>query len=431
MSESGIDAEALKAAVTRHGADGLENHRSAALARFLAEGLPTTRDEEWKYTSLAHVAAKSVEWLAAEAAETTEPAPADIEPAVDGITLRIADGRIGDDDLSSFAAALGGGASVRRLSEIADARELYMANPLASLNAALMDDAICLDIPAGVEIDRPLILDLCDSAGDGRTMRSRQVRLLINAGERASAEFVELDRSAAGGAGFAGTVVQIALARGAKVAYGRIQERSDEDTRYHRIQAELGGDSQLVHAGIDLGGRVIRNDVAAILKEPGASVDSAGLFLAGGDRHVDNHILADHRVGPTVSRQDYRGIAGGHARCVYNGKAMVHPGADGTDAEQSSHNLLLSNRAEIDTKPELEIYAEDVRCNHGATVGQLDEQALFYLRSRGIEQTRARQLLIRAFAASLLAKFPVAALAEYLADATERALDRLDGEPAA
>ena len=134
-------------------------------------------------------------------------------------------------------------------------------------------------------------------------------------------------------------------------------------------------------------------------------------------------------LGPAVSREEYRGILNGRARCVFNGKAIVHDGADGTDAEQSNHNLLLSATAEIDTKPELEIYADDVKCAHGATVGQLDKSALFYLRSRGLDPDEATQLLTRAFAARILAASPVAATHEYIAKITDRRLDALiDGD---
>jgi Fe-S cluster assembly protein SufD len=131
------------------------------------------------------------------------------------------------------------------------------------------------------------------------------------------------------------------------------------------------------------------------------------LYLAEDGQHIDNHTRVDHKVGPARSEQEYRGILHGKSRAVWNGKAIVHAGADGTDADQANHNLLLSERCEIDTKPELEIYADDVKCSHGTTVGQLDETALFYLRTRGIDERGARELLTRAFAESILAKAPI------------------------
>ena len=151
------------------------------------------------------------------------------------------------------------------------------------------------------------------------------------------------------------------------------------------------------------------------------------MYLAGDGQHVDNHTLVNHRVGPATSRQEYRGILTGQARAVWNGKALVFEGADGTDAEQANHNLLLTERAEINTKPELEIYAEDVRCSHGTTVGQLDERALFYLRSRGIREDDARRLLVHAFAAQTLDSIPVAAIRDQVADLLDLRLRRMEG----
>ena len=161
------------------------------------------------------------------------------------------------------------------------------------------------------------------------------------------------------------------------------------------------------------------------IAQPGASANLNGLYLAGAEQHIDNHIRVDHRVGPAVSREEYRGILAGRARCVFNGKAIVHEGADGSDAEQSNHNLLLSETAEIDTKPELEIYADDVKCAHGATIGQLDKSALFYLRSRGLNEDEATQLLTRAFAARILTAVPIEATRTYIGQKTEQRLDGL------
>ena len=154
-----------------------------------------------------------------------------------------------------------------------------------------------------------------------------------------------------------------------------------------------------------------------------------GLYIAGEGQHIDNHVRIDHRVGPARSEQEYRGILGGRCRCVWNGKAIVQPGADGTDAEQSNHNLLLSERSEIDAKPELEIYADEVKCSHGTTVGQLDDTALFYLRSRGLDKQDAMRALTRAFGASIVSHSPIAVVADHLTELVEGRLSALtDGD---
>ena len=152
-----------------------------------------------------------------------------------------------------------------------------------------------------------------------------------------------------------------------------------------------------------------------------------GLYLAGDGQHIDNHTRVDHRVGPATSRQEYRGILNGKCRCVWNGKAIVHEGADGTDADQANHNLLLSAKAEIDAKPELEIYTDDVKCSHGTTVGQLDDDALFYLRSRGLDKQRATQVLTYAFAAGLVSHIPVENAREAVNALVESRLGELIG----
>jgi Fe-S cluster assembly protein SufD len=188
----------------------------------------------------------------------------------------------------------------------------------------------------------------------------------------------------------------------------------------------LERDARLEHFALDLGGDLTRNDLAIDIVGTQAEATLNGLYLAGPGQHVDNHTRTDHRVGPARSRQDYRGVLAGRCRAIWNGKAIVHRGADGTDAQQSNHNLLLSEQAEIDAKPELEIYADDVKCAHGTTVGQLDERALYYLRTRGIGTARARRILTRAFATTVVNTVPVAALRDLIGTKVEARLRAID-----
>lgn len=224
---------------------------------------------------------------------------------------------------------------------------------------------------------------------------------------------------------FTNSLVEVALEPGAALRWLRLQERGQAHYQVGRLNVRLARDAKFDHAAFDLGGGLVRNDIAVDVCEPGASVLLHGLYLAGGRQHIDNHTRVEHRVGPAKSTEEYRGILNDRARCVFNGKALVHPGADGTDAHQANHNLLLSDRAEIDTKPELEIYADDVKCSHGATVGQLDEAALFYLRTRGLSRDEAAQALTRAFATSIVSRCPVPAACEYLERAVEARLQAL------
>ena len=211
----------------------------------------------------------------------------------------------------------------------------------------------------------------------------------------------------------------------------RVQRRDDRHVQTHRTAITLQDSSAIRYSGFDLGGRLIRNDLDIDIAGKDATALIGGLYIAGDGQHVDNHVRIDHRVGPARSEQEYRGILGGRCRCVWNGKTIVQPGADGTDAEQSNHNLLLSERSEIDAKPELEIYADEVKCSHGTTVGQLDDAALFYLRSRGLDRQEATRALTRAFGASIVSHSPIALLADHLTETVEQRLSALtDGDDA-
>jgi Fe-S cluster assembly protein SufD len=240
-----------------------------------------------------------------------------------------------------------------------------------------------------------------------------------------SAEFIEYQASNGDEDHYANSVLSMAIGQGANVKHVRIQNRSIRHVQTGRTSIALGRDAVLRMSSYDLGGRLIRNDIDIDLSETGADVAFDGLYLAGDGQHIDNHTRVDHRVGPATSSQEYRGILNGNCRCVWNGKAIVHKDADGTDASQENHNLLLSDDAEIDAKPELEIYAEDVKCSHGTTVGQLDETALFYLRSRGLDKQHATQVLTHAFAADLVLRSPVLAVREAVTGIVESRLAEL------
>ena len=196
----------------------------------------------------------------------------------------------------------------------------------------------------------------------------------------------------------------------------------------NRLQVHLGKDAGIHHNSFDFGGALSRNDVVTNIAGTGADVALNGLYLSSGEQHIDNHTCIIHGVGPSTSNEEYRGILSGRSQCVFNGKVIVAEGADGTDSSQSNHNLLLSDRAEIDTKPELEIYADDVKCAHGATVGQLDKASLFYLRSRGLDEDQARQILTRAFAAGTLSSLSIPACHDLVAENLDNTLASLVGE---
>jgi Fe-S cluster assembly protein SufD len=420
--------DALRQAVGQFPADSLSASRTAGLERLSERGLPTLRDEDWKYTDLTAVVELSNGWLAAKA---PVPGAAGLEAEIAAVTgtwdadwLVIANGEVLADPLAGLDRD---GISAQLLSR--SGRAVVSDAPLSAFNAALLRDGIEIRIDRTFAARRPVGLLVIDSAAD--TQGVSQSRIDITLGEGATASFIEYHTSTGSAGHYANSVIGLEIGPGARADYLRVQDRGRAHSQTGRLRASLRRDSSLRHCAIDLGGRLIRNDLEIAIEERAASAAFSGLYLAGRGQHIDNHTRVDHRVGPARSEQEYRGILNGSARAVWNGKAIVHAGADGTDAQQANHNLLLSEDAEIDAKPELEIYADDVKCSHGTTIGQLDETALYYLRTRGIDLGEARRLLTEAFAQSIVARAPIESLRDRLAATVAERLDTLSAGGAA
>jgi len=424
MSATVLQAELLQAAVAGLPADELSGVRSAALARFRANGFPTTRHEDWKYTNLSGAAALSNAWLQdmpADAGHTGAAVNTEVTEQIDAHWITIRNGVIDPDSLPASAEC---GVEVSRLADGVSETSINIEEPMSAFNAALLNDGLHIKLASGGTPAKPLGILLVDDGAAALT----QIRVLVDVGSNAKLQIVECSVSGGNDPQFQNSVMQVVLSEGAALDVVRIQQRKAEHMNVNRVTAQLARDAAFDYSNFDFGGNLARNDIVAEIAGAGASVNLRGLYLAGGRQHIDNHTRVDHRVGPATSAEDYRGILGGRSRCVFNGKAVVHAGADGTDADQSNHNLLLSADAEIDTKPELEIYADDVKCSHGATVGQLDETALFYLRSRGLGEGQATQILTRAFASAIAGHLPIAGCHEYLAAAMDEKLDAVISE---
>jgi len=430
-----IAHELLEAAVSRLPEDALTPARKAALAHFATSGFPTVRDEDWKYTNLRHAVELSNAWLGKEIVASpesnltaaAEQAVKVITESIDAYWIVIANGIATVDAIPGANDMQSDGIGITKLSQNGDVEAIIANDAMTSFNAALLQDGLRVRVHPSAKPSKPLAFLFVDEATRGDIS---QARLIIDVDAGAMIDIIEAHISVGSDAQFANTVIQLDIADGARVGFVRIQERAESHIQVGKLIADLRRDAFFDYASFDFGGSLIRNDVAVNIMEPGASVNLNGLYLAAGKQHIDNHTRIDHRVGPSQSREEYRGILGGHSRCIFNGKAIVHKAADGTDAEQSNHNLLLSETAEIDTKPELEIYAEDVKCAHGATVGQLDRSSLFYLRSRGLDRDEAVQLLTRAFAARILTASPIAGIRAYIAQKTDQRLDALiQGDP--
>lgn len=427
MRNATIDMELLRAAVDALPADNLSPMRRAAAARFAGMGFPTTRDENWKYTNLSAAAQISNEWLAsgvgapavAPAADADERVAA-VTEAIDARWLVIRDGLIDEPFLRSQSVD---GVEISRLADNASV-DRDDRSPMAVFNAALLRDGLLIKAVGDAAAGGPIGILYLDSPSSAVV----QTRLEIDVADGATLSVIECSMSAGPGRQFTNAVAGASLGRGARLDHVRIQNRDSRHVSVNRLDVRLGQDAVFQHNGFDLGGALTRNDVAAEIAGAGASVLLNGLYLASGEQHIDNHTSILHAVGPATSVEEYRGILAGESRCVFNGKVTVAKGADGTDSRQSNHNLLLSKKAEIDTKPELEIYTDDVKCAHGATVGQLDEDALFYLRSRGLDANQAQQMLTRAFAASALGTLAISACHDYLSKLLDQRLQTLVGE---
>jgi Fe-S cluster assembly protein SufD len=436
MSASSVHKDLLAAAANALPPGKLSAIRSAALSSFCANGFPTSKDEDWRYTSLAHAVDVTNNWLK-EGVEKSSPevdqrGQADerlaiaiaITSQVDACWLIVRNGVV---DRESFAGAqsyYGPGMEISRLVDGLQGDSIAIDDGLSAFNATLLQDGLHIRISKDFCADKPLGILFTNDATSGLS----QERVIVDAGDNSHARIFTCTTSAGAGKYFSNSVTQISLAAGAQLDYVQFQQRDQTHLGVSKISAQLQRDAVFNHNAFDLGSEMARNDVVIDIAGPGASANLHGLYLATGKQHIDNHVQVTHGVGPATSSQVYRGILSGRSRCVFNGKAVVLAGADGTDANQSNHNLLLSEKAEIDTKPELEIYADDVKCSHGATVGQLDEAALFYLRSRGLAEDDAKRALTRAFASGMLSALVIDECRDYISNAIDQRLDELISE---
>jgi len=427
MNATGVKLDLLKAAVTALPSDKLSAMRQQAVTRFVANGFPTTKHEDWKYTNLSAAAEVSNEWLQdkpAQSDKTTSTIGSEIPAQIDAYWITIVNGLVDVESLQALGASCGDAISITRLADGVDKAAITIDEPMSAFNAALLQDGLHIKVAENASVNKPVGLLLIDDGSVAVT----QFRILLDIGENAKLKIVECPISVGNNKQFSNSVSQVTLADGAELDFVRLQQRDKQHLSVNRFAARLQRDSVLNYNNFDFGGELARNDIIADIAGAGAEVILRGLYLAAGQQHIDNHTRVDHSVGPAKSTEEYLGILNGRSRCVFNGKAIVHAGADGTDADQSNHNLLLSDHAEIDTKPELEIYADDVKCSHGATVGQLDKSALFYLRSRGLDEDEATQALTRAFASAILGKLAIEECRDYLAATLDTQLDALIDE---
>ncbi len=387
--------------------------RLAALAHAQAKGVPRVTDEDWKYTDLAAIVAQDFSFAAA------------LEIDLDALPLMtlnahrlvFVNGRFSV--THSALEQLPAGVAVRFLQEIATHDPVRMATLLArqgapeasafsALNAAAARDGVDCEIAADCRVELPLLVIFLSTAGVVPALISPQLN--ISAGAHSQATVIELHVGQGVAPYLTNAVTRIVTAQGARVAHYRTISETAQATHIGQVEIEVGADSEVENFSLALSGRLVRLDINCTLAAPGGKVVLNGVFMAGHHQHIDHHTRVDHRASHTTSDEVYKGIADGNGRGIFNGKILVHPGTAKIVATQASHNLLLSSEAEIDTKPELEIYADDLRCAHGATVGQLDNEAMFYLQARGVPEIEARALLTYGFVQAAVAAIPISEL---------------------
>ncbi len=397
--------------------------RERGLRYFTEFGFPTTHLEDWRFTDVVPIAARrfalgepsSDADATAEAAARRLRIPGAIEVVFVNGHFAPA---LSSAPLSSPAYAGSLAAALRTQPELIEphlgryAEFEQPAESLTALNTAFISDGAFIYVPIGMQLAEPIHCLFISVAGGVAAVA--HPRNLIVVGEGGSVTVVE--HYAGTGEYWTNAVTEAVIGAGASLTHQKIQREAADAFHVATLAVGQAGESQFSSHVVSLGAALARSDVATRLDAAGAACTFDGLYLATGTQHVDHQTTIDHRQPRGTSRELYKGILDGRAAGVFNGKVYVRPHAQQSDAQQMNKNLLLSDDATIDTKPQLEIFADDVKCSHGATIGQLDEDALFYLRARGVDAATAREMLIVAFATELIDRVPVAALREQLAD---------------
>lgn len=415
LDPDGIDASAVDEA------GWLIQSRRDALSWVAEHGFPTRKDEDWKYTKLAPILDCPFEPVSSVVGTRVSAALlCERVPQLGGVRLVFVnahyradlsstDGLPAGATVSSLAAALR--THPEQLAPIL-APEAGLLHAFAAFNGALAADGAFVHLTAGTDVSEPIHLVFVSDTDGAALLSSPRCVVLADAG--AYARIVETHFGFDGDVHCTNSVTTIVLGEDSDVGYDKIQDEPETAFHLALLDIQQGRGSRFTSRSVMLGGRIARQEVRVALTEPDAEVSLDGLYLPHGEQVHDNTIFVDHSAINCTSHQLYKGVLDDRGHGIFNGHIMVRPGADGTDANQKNKNLNLSDRAEADTRPRLEIYTDDVKCTHGAAVGQLDEQALLYLRSRGLTEQGARALLVYGFIHEMLDRIDLLPLREYV-----------------
>jgi Fe-S cluster assembly protein SufD len=381
---------------------GFGELRRKAIDRFAGRGFPTGREELWRFTDLAPFT--EIAFKPATGTANPNQFSGLAGGALKAFQITFVDGRYAP-AFSTLNLPEGVGVAcladiLRNAPEVLGPLVRVPDEPFAALNTAFFRDGAAIQIADGVVVDRPIhILFLSSLHGDPYAMHPRT---LISLGKGAKATVVKSYLGPSGGTYLLNAVTTAILADGASLDLTKVQRESPQAFHFESLEVRQSRSSSFTHHSISLGARLARNDLGVTLEGEGSECSLFGLYEVAGAQHVDHHTTIDHAKPNCSSRELYKGVLDGRSRAVFDGRIIVRPDAQKTSAMQTNKNLLLSKEALVHTKPQLQIFANDVKCKHGATIGQLDSDVLFYLRSRGIGLAEARRLLIHAFAGEII-----------------------------
>lgn len=415
-----------------HGLAWLGKLRLEAIDGFARLGLPTAQNEDWRFTPMDHLAERGYRPAPEFSGKAPEIPIADV-PRLDGGQLVFINGRAAGELTGpidsgwqgrclSLAAAAARPDSAALLREFLGSLACVKNYTFAALNTAMFRDMAVIHVPRGAVMEKPLNLVFIARPTSGEGPIQCHPRVLIVAEQEAECRIVETHLGLDGGAYLTNPVIEIVVKNNAQVEHHRLIHDAEESIHVSQMHAHVGRSGRLIGHVYNFGRGLVRHNFHPIMGGEGAHCDLSGLTLVARDEHVDNALVVDHAEPHGDSREFFKAVLSDQARSIFSGKIIVRPGAQKTDAKQTNMSLLLSDDARVESKPQLEIFADDVKCTHGATIGQVNRDAIFYLMTRGLPEAAARDLLIHAFAREVIDRGRIEALREHLNQCVERRL---------
>ena len=399
---------------------GFEQVREAGKTAFQAQGFPTNKSEEYKFTAITKKIEQSIQNFASSGSfeVTAEEVKANVFEGFAGDVLVFANGHF----LPALSSTIEG-VEVAALSSKADTALGSIAkpekDPFCALNQSSFEGGLFISVPNKAQVQKPILLLNFYKANAGQVI---QPRVWIEAGDFAEVTFINHSVNLSGASYFVNKVVEVKGGINSQIRYYKLQNEGKNAIEVSNLETDIQKDGRFSSVTISLSGEMVRNNLSLNILGSNSEGNMYGLYLLNGKTHVDNHTNVDHTVAHAESNELYKGILADSSRGVFNGKIFVRQDAQKTNAFQQNNNILLSEDAVVNTKPQLEIWADDVKCSHGCTTGQLDEEALFYLQARGIAKDQAKGLLLYAFAGEVLEHITDESFREYCTDLVQSRL---------